>query len=684
MSLPTFLFIANTAAAVWLALRWSRRLLPAASMPERVLSALILFASLTELCLLVTGLAGYLDATWVGLLLVVGIVVELLVRRPPEQASTAEPYSPPSIWTRLAFLITALAFGYASWTIFGSGTKFGWDTLTYHGVSPAWWLQQHSLGLAPYNYQSYYPMNVELASLWFMLPFRIDAHANLAVFLWLSIILASFWVHARRLAFPPLLCAIALACFLFSPKVQARFTYFTSGDLALAAMLSAMIAFTWVPREKARPLARAFLAGLAGGLAVGMKPTAAPYVLLVALAWTARCRAGNESERRSRKRERLVVYGLGVTLMGSYWYFRNLFLTGNPLFPAEIGPFGGPLNVAARNQTALLPLLLAEWDSLEMWGRVLGKYLDRPLALGFLAVFGYGAGLWAAIRSKDPKRRSHLVLLVGCGLLFSAMFPFQPFSATANRPHAGVLYLARYVTFSFLVGLMLLPAAWSFRRAENRSLDSDGEGEFTRKPNAKWRAAIGWGLGLAILTALSLTTPWRAKATSNNLLKYKPNVAVGWKALEKLPRGSSVAAFSNDPPSHALIYPIFGRRLQLRPVELGWDCSIRRPLHERWREEPPSWWWEFEVRSEESGEELLANMRAAKVDFLLLIDDPIRPPSNVVMQRQLGLRIVATLDPRRRRFVHSHVQLWDVRDLPALNRGKKANSKGAKPDSVRK
>ncbi len=639
-----FLFVVNTGAAAWLATRWSRRLLPDAGGTERVLSAFVLFASLTQGILMLVGLVGALTVLPVTGLLGALVLLPLVFGRHRAAHQTPSDARTASRWPLPALAVAGIACGWSAWTVLGSGTVFGFDDLTYHAVSPAWWLQAEALVLAPFNYQAYYPMNAELAALWFMLAHRIDAHANLAMLVWLGILVAAWAVHARRLGQMPLFTAAAMACFLFSPEIQERLPYFTSGDLAMAGLISAMLAFTWVPGENGRAVARAFLSGLAGGLAVGMKPTAAPHVIIAGIAWVVRRRSGG-----STVLARVSAFSLGVVLMGSFWYFRNLVLTGNPLFPAEMGPFEGPFSREAQAETSLAPMMIRGWAHENMWLRFFEEYLAWPLPLGLLALAGLGIGAWAAFRNRDATRRGHLRLLAGCGLLFVLMFPMQPFSATVNRPDAPPFFLVRYVTFPFLVGLMLLPSVLSHRTREGAASAAIG-----------CPRVLGLLAGFVVLSCIALSTPRRAAATTENLFAYQESLRPGREAFEGLPDGTRVVLDSYDPPSHALMYPLFGRRLQLRPLAVNKDGTARLPLHDSWRTAPSSWWWEFDPgKKRPAGRGPLAVLAEQGAQVLILQDWPLRSRNRGPTPMRWAAK---RLGPERLFYSDDTTEIWKLQD----------------------
>jgi len=637
--LANLLFVAQTAAALWLGLRWSRRLLPDLAPGERTLTVLVLFASIVQVSMLVCGLAGRLSAAGLSGLLAAGVLVELWRARVSGPGPAPGTRCTPWPWP--GRVLVAAVTGVSVWAVVGSGTLFGWDTLSYHAVSPAWWLQRGDLSLAPFNYQAYYPMAAGLQALWFMLPHGIDAHANLGSLVWIGVLVSAWIVHATHLGQARWLAALALTGCLLSPQVAGRLAYFSSPDLALASLLTAMLALSWNPGAADRPAGRALLAGLAGGLALGMKVTAAPHLLVVAIWWARRpggWRLGPAA-----------LFAGGALLTGGYWYLRNLLLTGNPIYPAAMGPFAGPFDAGAQASTTLLTFLSSTWSEGPPWSVLYDEFMNWPKALGWLALLGLVVGAAASWRRGDQARRNHLWLLVGSALAFLLLFPLQPFSAGANRPEAPPLFLARYLTYPFLMGLLLLPCLLGARVREGTEA----------RAASRSRKRLGFVAGLGALAVLALSTEWRAEQTTAALYETIPRLGPGWRAMESIPPGSRLAVQSNDPPSHVLIYPLFGRKFQFTPVPVNLDGTRRGLLHENPRRLTTSWWHEFRLPGTERGKIRLRNLRAAGVEYLLLQKWP--KGVNVPSSDNLGLlRPVRNLPHEQRLLDDPITKLWRI------------------------
>jgi hypothetical protein len=681
------LFVVASGATALVALRLARRLLPGASTLPWLLAALVLFVALADAVLLVLGAAGWLGAGPVALASLVLLGAELAAsarrREPRVETRPSRGHASPSLSSRAAaILLAGLVLWWAGRTV-GSGTSYVWDDLAYHAAIPAWWARAGAIELVPLTYQSYYPAGAELFALWFVLPFPTDALANASVLVWMALALLACAAIAREHELAPLPVALALACFACSPEIGFFAGTFSANDLAVAGLGTAMLAFAW-PGESMR--GRAFLCGLAGGLALGTKVSVAPQVLLVG-AWLASARLGAGAGRKG-----LALFAAGALLGGGAWYARNLVLTGNPFYPAELGPFAGPFSGAAQRKTSLVPALQAGWTQLSFWLEFLRRRLDWPLALGLVSLAGYLAAGAVALWTEPGPRRRHLLLVASAGLLFLLFFPLQPFSGTNNRPTTGPHHLIRYLAWPFLLGLLAF--AWLARRERRWQASAVtcalALALAAARPELGGKGAwLAGGLALAALVAfsprlhalgpralpvaavlscacLALRAGAREHASAARQYAFGDGRPIGavWRALEALPDGARVAALTNDPASHVLYRPLFGRRLQLEPVAVDAAGRPELPLHAR-AAGASAWWEGFEPAPDVSLDELLANLRAARADFLLVCKWPRWPGPDRKSPWPAVHATLARLDPARRVHADGYAELWDVRDGPA-------------------
>ena len=566
---------------------------------------------------------------------------------------------PTIAWDAIRLIALGLAGGligaWAAATLV-AGTHFVWDDLSYHAVVPAHWLRSGHLSLTALTFQSYYPLNSELFALWFMLPFHSDGMASVGVFYWGLLGATSLALLARALCGRGPAVGLTVALFLASNVVWNRSQSFSATDLAAASALLAAIVFA-IPGRAERTGARkrrhactdAATAGLMGGLAVGCKSFYLPAALLVGLALTfAPPRVGSR-----QRAAQLASFVAGLFVTGSAWYLRNWFVTGNPLFPADVGPWRGPFGGHAQAATQLAARVLAAPTDLAQWRDILVSRANWPLSLGLLSAFGGLVALadaWRGKARRDDLWRVRLALLLAGGSLL-LLYPFLPFSATGNRPgmapHTGYL---RFLLLPFAAGLVLfserfhtnasrqalwcamavlaVATAWKLAAAPSAIVFAAGAGLMISRRRVR-RAAFSvahsshraFAACSAVLVLLALWMPAKQRMTDRNLFSYKQRIGpigAAWRALEELPDGSRIAFFMSEPLAYTQFHPIFGRRLQHVPVPVDANGAPRKLLHEAWDGKTQRWWSGWSERRRPIDPGLLAgNLRRASVDYVL-------------------------------------------------------------------
>jgi len=694
---PVMFALASAALAV-LAARLAERLLPGARRADRLLATLLLFVAACCGVLLALGTVGWLRAGPIAVASVAALACELALsaweRRTSDDAGPATQRSgpPSSFGERVGLaLVCAVLVWWAKLTLV-SGASFIWDDLAYHATLPAWWTRAGSLELMPLNYQGYYPANAELFALWFVAPFETDALGNAGVLAWLALLALGFVAIAQAHDVPLLPVALALSCFVLSPEVALFAQSYCANDLAQTAFAVAMLAFAAAGDER-HVSSRATLSGIAAGLALGTKITVAPQVALVALWWGTR-RPANTPRLRP-----LVAFVIAAVLCGGFWYARNWLATGNPVYPAEFGPFDGPFSAEVQRRTTLIPTILENWTRPQFWQRFAFRRLDWPLALGLVSLCGYVFALLFLARVEEPRARRYWQLLAVAGLALFTLFPFQPFSGTNNRPLSGLHHPIRFLTLQFVLGLLLFASA--FKGAGKLRalvmvvglllalLSAEGDlagqavwfaGGFAialvavlvvERRRAPWPAWLGTLALVAPWPVLALAAPALERAAAERLYAFGGERPMGapWRVLEQLPAGARIATITNDPGSHALYRPLFGRSLRFQPVAVDALGSAELAWHERGAS-ARGWWDDFGAPPAPSAEELRRNLAASRVEFLLVSKWPAFPTDKQglrVAPWPLAKQALEHIAGARCLHADGYSEVWDLREAAALH-----------------
>ncbi len=661
-------FVLSNLLAVVVSFGLAHALLPGRTRPQLALATLAGYPLVIIIALLLLGVTGVLTTLGVYLVFVPTACLALLwlgLRRGVSPIATPAINANSSVGSQLAQLAIPISLlaAFASVVVLKasfSGTEFFTDDLGYHAPNVARWIQDGQFTYVTRNLTAYYPFNCELLSLWYVLPFHSDAWAALGGVFWLALIACAAAAVGRELGLTAAAGTLVAVLTICSPSIIWLVRTFSPTDLAAASLILAGIYFTALAIRRipvGSGASETLYAGLLVGAALGCKVTVAPVfvVLVAALLFT---------KKRFRS---VLIFCFGAALTGSFWYIRNWIDTGNPLFPAEIGPFAGPWTQQQQSVEKLVRLV-GKSQSLPQMTEILKKDFDWPQSLAALSVVGYVAALAAelfrtASSSEDNGALRRILLVSGISLLI--VYPFAPFS--------GNDYSWRYITAPFLIGLVLYGRLiderhwlhWFWRSMALLAVVTcwPGPGKsilvafvggavglfalhlavYRLRDLSSVNLAIGSLAGIAALcVALAILTNHQQRATNDNLRQYgAPDQPIGlaWNALDAAPPGSRVAWFLNRSYDY---FPLFGRRYQFDPVAVDSNGKLTPPLHELFAGNPT-----IEVsRSKKSAmprdaAELLNHLRDAKVDYVLVSKWPVAawPPQHALLEKSDGLRV---------------------------------------------
>jgi hypothetical protein len=532
------------------------------------------------------------------------------------------------------------------------GTNFIWDDLSYHAFIPAKWLVEGKITLVPYPYQTYYPYNAELISLWFMLPYANDAFVSITALYWGILAVIAIFSIVYLLTRSPVSAGIASILFLASTSIQESLHTFSSVDLAGAAMALAAIAFAYGAdtTDKNERLINWGYCGLLTGFAAGIKISLLPLIPIILLYLLLRA-IKNEPKK-------LIITGCLLFLLGcfvacGFWYARNFIITGNPLFPAAFGPFAGPFSQALQHNSSLFFWIYNDPFNIRQISGILRNLLDWPKGIGALSVLGYVVAFYLFIRCSKPSQKNtgYTNLLFITGLLLFVLFPLTPFSGRHEEPNSFLMVHNRYIIPSFAIGLILfvtvpsvkklyswvgtalaiLAFIFAWRYDLKISLIVLSAGLTVVFLFWKYRHLffnpLSWvSLISIIVLLLPLYYQNKKHLTDENMFAWcdtcymdgKNLLPAGraWRELEKLPQGSRIGFLTSVPIGNAHYYPALGRSLQHVPLPLKLDGSLQEPLHITW-----DWLGLKDQKRPVNPQDFLLNLQNESVEYLIMTHD---------------------------------------------------------------
>jgi hypothetical protein len=443
------LLVAGAAALAGAGLRWSAQL--AAGLAARVLGAVSIAVGLAVAEALALGLGGQgASPWWLPAAAAATYFVSRLVL--PTPAPTVREQIA-ARWSQSGLTGQSVTGGLivvaAGVTVFQLWhPTIGGDGLRYHAAQPAVWLADGHPGsfhqtLANFPTQAY-PRTLEVLVEWLYAIARTPVAAVPLGVGFFALAAGSAYVGLRRLAVTPAMAALATAAGLLLP-LNVRQTSGIYTDLPALAWLACATALCLMSADEPAVVG---LAAVAGGLAIGTKPSTAPLAL-IGLGWAIWINRGSVAFQLRK----LVVPAVLAAGLGAVWYIANWVVYGAPLWPFSRFPAGPPVP--------------------PVWRLYTSRFLTEPVTVvrtvgghPFVALLAGGLLLLAAVPvvagtallpAQRPMRRT---LLLGSGLiaLDVVLWAGSQFTALADA-YPVVLTTLRYLSPAPLAAAGLIALA---------------------------------------------------------------------------------------------------------------------------------------------------------------------------------------------------------------------------------
>lgn len=222
------------------------------------------------------------------------------------------------------------------------------DVLAGHLPVAVEWLQAGNVRLWPYvspvSAEALYPANSQLMALWLLVPTHRDFLVQLGSLPGVALLIGGIAMLAQELGADRRAATAAALIVPTLPLAIGQLVGTNMTDMMAAGGLVAAGAFVASLRRRPR-YAEILAAGLASGIAVGSRYAAIVALIPLLMVMAAELFA----QRRALSPLRAgAVFALGLASTGSYFYLRNLVITGDPVYPQSL-PFH---NVTATVLTA--------------------------------------------------------------------------------------------------------------------------------------------------------------------------------------------------------------------------------------------------------------------------------------------------------------------------------------------
>ena len=587
------------------------------------------------------------------------------IAKPPEQSGRADKpkaalLEPPvSLWMKVsrgALLVALVALGQSLWRACLL-PALGTDGLIYHLTVPVMWIQRGLFSQLDLPFHDsaaeHSPMLTQSISYLLMRLTGDDGLCWLIPPIFLVATFRLFFLSARLLGLRRETALLWSSVLVLFPPFFAS-APMPNNDLALTCGCALFL----YGLLRTRPAKGAPVALAAGGIAlmlatkvVGLVYAAAAMVVLLPAAWS-RFRQAGQAPRRKLLAE--AAAAVVLVLAGSFFYLRNWFVHGNPLYPAEIGIGGVTLFAGLYDSSVLID---HGW-SLSAFGKVLFHEGDPGVAFAFRLPFG--GLLWlgflasatlllARFRSRaswpvlaatvvfpllsialyfavTPFWRQHRLLFpVYYALWLAAASGLALIEALGRRLPAVVLSC---LLAGFLFVQLYMMGFWDHGESWALAIAAGLVG-CIRWPRQAFRRVLAPVAGLALVLAAATAWWWypayrarRHPVREHLYARYYGPQGEAWNAVERLSRAGRplTVAYAGTP----LTFPLFGSRLANRvvyvpisgedkptPVSLKRGDSIYLRLARQRRASADDQFW-------------LDGLRRERVDLICLVNDPNR------------------------------------------------------------
>ena len=386
---------------------------------DRVLATAITGFALVVVSLEVLGLVGLINRTAIGTVCVLTGCVGLLRWRATSRAGDVAGHvskahaAPPAIpWqTVLSLLVLALVV-WAALLYLLLGLVFPVEPVSdapiYHLYFAARWARSGSVELVPTPFgeeaATYFPVDGDLWLTWLvstgMGPFVKTGQ-------WPFLVLGAIALYglARRAAAPWPAAVLPPALWVSVPIILMQ-SSFANVDLVWAAFYFSATYFLlqWLEVSDGDPRRPFLLFALACGIVIGTKTVGGVFVVLLLLPVFA------VLSRRGSRLPHLACLTIGMLVPSAYWYGRNVWLTGNPVYPLQLSLFGrvwadGWYGRSAMEATAYhLPVIAWGTFVVRLW------LVAGGIGLTLATVGIVSGGVQAFSSSSEPRARRALSL----------------------------------------------------------------------------------------------------------------------------------------------------------------------------------------------------------------------------------------------------------------------------------
>lgn len=340
----------------------------------------------------------------------------------------------------------------------------GTDAMNFHLPGVIRWIQEGSIWqidqFIAYQAHGNYPHHGDVVLLAAVLPWHDDFLLRVVFLPWAALTVVAVYAVARELGAPRPAAALSGALVVTLPNVLFDLVESTLPDAVMFSTFAAGVAFL-LRHHRTGARSDLVLAGVGLGLAFGTKWFGVSSVIALLVVWV----VASLLERRGWRRvavDGAVLTGV-IGVAGGIWLLRNHILSGNPVFPVKLAPFGVTIFDAPRDVVRELGgFSIANYaGDPEIWREYFVPAWERALGIAAFvlpaATVLSGALAWRRGRRRSLSRlqSDRLLAAVSAAAVLFAVYCVTPYTAFGVKGDP----LFTYVNVRYAVPALLVAAA---------------------------------------------------------------------------------------------------------------------------------------------------------------------------------------------------------------------------------
>ena len=400
-----------------------------------------------------------------------------------------------------------------------------WDSLTYHLTFAALWIKKGTLLLftAPDQIAEnvHFPINGDIFSSWFLLPFHNDLLVNTVNFPITFLGGLSCYALARELGLNRKEAGFAPLLLCFAPMIYSQITT-SYTDNAVFACGSASALFTLRYLRKGH-LYDAILSFVAAGILLGIKFTGIPVVAIILITTILKTVRLTECSGFIKKISLIICGMLILCTLGGRHYILNTLEAGNPIYPFPLKVFNheifeGSSQLELINEWVTVYEKEYGWEKFSWWEKEYRRfsYASRTAGPKFLPILML---VFISLFIKPGKiSRRDWYFLASLWIVPIILF-YATGSADFTRRASWIEGSTRFL--SFPIAIFTIQGLFTLKKFSNHSKIID----------FLLVALVAWDL-----TYCNTSHPWRIEIVYPFLLLVIPLIIIGFQLIMKKPK----------------------------------------------------------------------------------------------------------------------------------------------------